>query len=183
MGLIQGSGKTLAYGLPILNALLSGPAPPLTGRRPLQALILCPTRELALQVTKHLTTLVNIGLGLTKPTTTSDDSIIVKEEIEDTPLPTSIKKKSGPPRISIISIVGGLSILKQRRFLTRGADIIVATPGRLWDLCKEDEELTVGIKGIKFLVVDEADRMIENGHFAELESIVGLTVRSGDSSA
>lgn len=46
-------------------------------------------------------------------------------------------KSKQPPLVSIVSIVGGLSVQKQRRLLTRGCDILVATPGRLWDLCQE----------------------------------------------
>jgi ATP-dependent RNA helicase DDX24/MAK5 len=41
----------------------------------------------------------------------------------------------------------------------------------------QDDELAAGIRGLRFLIIDEADRMIENGHFAELESIVRLTQR------
>ncbi len=171
---LQGSGKTLAYGIPILHRLLTLPPPPAAGRRPLQALILCPTRELALQVTKHLTTLVNAGFGIAPPPV---DGAAVKTEAGADPVPPAPKRASGPPRVSIQSVVGGLSILKQRRLVTRGADIIVATPGRLWDLITEDEGLQAQVKRVQFLVVDEADRMIENGHFAELESIVGLTAR------
>lgn len=43
----------------------------------------------------------------------------------------------------------------------------------------QDEELAAGVRSLRFLVIDEADRMIENGHFAELESIVRLTQRQG----
>jgi ATP-dependent RNA helicase DDX24/MAK5 len=46
-------------------------------------------------------------------------------------------KAKQPPLVSITSVVGGLSVQKQRRLLTRGCDILVATPGRLWDLCQE----------------------------------------------
>lgn len=46
-------------------------------------------------------------------------------------------KAKQPPLVSIASVVGGLSVQKQRRLLTRGCDILVATPGRLWDLCQE----------------------------------------------
>lgn len=41
----------------------------------------------------------------------------------------------------------------------------------------QDDELAAGVRGLRFLVIDEADRMIENGHFVELENIVGLTQR------
>jgi superfamily II DNA/RNA helicase len=56
------------------------------------------------------------------------------DEAEVTPKAKSAAK--GPPRVSIGSVVGGLSALKQKRIVDRGADILVATPGRLWDLIK-----------------------------------------------
>lgn len=83
-----------------------------------------------------------------------------------------------PPRVSVAAVVGGLSQHKQTRVLSRGADIIVATPGRLWDILKADETFAAGVRGMRFLIIDEADRMIETGHFAELEHIVQLTQRS-----
>lgn len=46
------------------------------------------------------------------------------------------KKHNKPPRVSIGSVIGGLSAHKQKRIVDRGADILVATPGRLWDLIK-----------------------------------------------
>ncbi|WWD09175.1 hypothetical protein V865_007297 [Kwoniella europaea PYCC6329] len=157
-----GSGKTLAYSLPILSHLLRKPLPA-SKKRKLSGLILCPTRELALQVVDHLNALLKHTVS------TSEDD----EEEEG----TSTKTK-GPPRISIGSVVGGLSAQKQKRILDRGCDILVATPGRLWDLIKADDQLASGIRTLRILVIDEADRMIENGHFAELENIVRLTQRS-----
>lgn len=90
-----------------------------------------------------------------------------------------------------------MSAQKQRRILDRGVDVLVATPGRLWDLIQEvsiffnhssnppsdmmwtqDDNLAKEIKQIKFLVLDEADRMIEAGHFQELENILRLTLRT-----
>ncbi|KAL1411908.1 ATP-dependent RNA helicase [Vanrija albida] len=152
-----GSGKTLAYSLPILSYLLRQPAPRAGQRRPLTALVLCPTRELAIQVNDHLSKVLSYAL---------DD----EAEAES--------KSKKPPRISIGTVVGGLSAHKQKRILARGCDVLVATPGRLWDLLKEDEVLAAGVRALRFLVIDEADRMIETGHFAELESIVKLTQRN-----
>ncbi|EIW66497.1 hypothetical protein TREMEDRAFT_65359 [Tremella mesenterica DSM 1558] len=143
-----GSGKTLAYALPILSYLLRNPRAT-TSKRTLSSLILCPTRELALQVVDHLNTVIR----------------------------QTFPEKKGPPRISVGSVIGGLSAQKQQRILDRGCDVLVATPGRLWDLIKANDDLAAEIKRIRFLVIDEADRMIENGHFAELESIVRLTER------
>ncbi|CAD6585850.1 MAG: ATP-dependent RNA helicase [Tremellales sp. Tagirdzhanova-0007] len=144
-----GSGKTLAYALPILSHILRAPPSSVDIRRPLSALILCPTRELALQVVEH----VNLVLSY------------------------ALDAKTGPPRISVASVVGGLNAQKQKRILERGCDVLVATPGRLWDLIQTNDELAVGVRGLRFLVIDEADRMIENGHFAELENIVRLSER------
>ncbi|KAK0494657.1 ATP-dependent RNA helicase [Armillaria luteobubalina] len=156
VGIAQtGSGKTLAYGLPILHYLLSNPTPAALVRRPTRALILAPTRELALQVSSHLNECLN---------TTH------QEKKQD-----HIAKK--PPIVSVAAIVGGMSSQKQRRVLDRGVDVLVATPGRLWDIMEDDDQLSRDIRELKFLVLDEADRMIENGHFAELENILRLTLR------
>lgn len=167
VGIAQtGSGKTLAYGLPILQwiaensledrqiRLLEGVDEEQQGTR-LAGLVLAPTRELALQVTKHLEAFVAAS--------SSDD-----------------KNRWA----SIAPLTGGISEEKQRRVVLgyqgRGADIIVATPGRLWDMCKSDDALTKRIKLTRFLVVDEADRMIETGHFAEMESILALVKRADE---
>lgn len=133
----------------MLSYLLRLPPPRAGKKRALSALVLCPTRELAIQVNDHLTQVVK---GLTP-----EDSKV--------------------PRVSIGTVVGGLSAHKQRRILDRGCDILVATPGRLWDLVKTDDELAAALRTLRFLIVDEADRMIENGHFAELEHLVQLSRR------
>ncbi|KAJ7778256.1 ATP-dependent RNA helicase [Mycena metata] len=157
-----GSGKTLAYGLPILHRLLSCARPSSKSKRQLGALILAPTRELALQVSSHLNACLNA--------------------VEDA---DEVKSKKGklaevaraPPLVSVAAIVGGMSAQKQRRILDRGVDVLVATPGRLWDIMEDDDTLAKQVKNLQFLVLDEADRMIEAGHFAELENILRLTLR------
>lgn len=126
--------------------------PRTTGKRPLSALILCPTRELALQVSASLSAL----LAKACPA-----------------------EKGKPPRVSVGSVVGGLSAQKQARIVERGADVLVATPGRLWDLLKTNDGFAASVRTLRFLVIDEADRMIETGHYAELETIVKLTQRTG----
>ncbi|CCO29390.1 hypothetical protein BN14_03402 [Rhizoctonia solani AG-1 IB] len=143
-----GSGKTLAYSLPILQYILSSPTP--RSSRTLAALVLAPTRELALQVCEHLKKVVGA---------------------------TASSSKGKAPFISVAAIVGGLSVQKQRRMIERGVDIVVATPGRLWDVLGEDNVLARQIRSVRFLVLDEADRMVEAGHFQELDNIVKLTVR------
>ncbi|KAG6868135.1 hypothetical protein C0993_007258 [Termitomyces sp. T159_Od127] len=183
VGIAQtGSGKTLAYGLPILHHLLSQPRPKLNTKRRLRALILCPTRELALQVSSHLNASLNFveqeqslseGSGVQDKELTKKvkGKVKIREELS-----TPATKKS-PPHVSVAAIVGGMSAQKQRRILDRGVDVLVATPGRLWDIMQDDDVLSREIKTLRFLVLDEADRMIEAGHFAELENILRLTLR------
>ncbi|KAF8171500.1 ATP-dependent RNA helicase [Pholiota molesta] len=148
-----GSGKTLAYGLPILHYLLSQPRPSASRKRPLRALILCPTRELALQSEAE---------DPSQPSTSGSASVAPAKKL--------------PPHVSIAAIVGGMSAQKQRRVIDRGVDVLVATPGRLWDILEDDDQLASEIRNLRFLVLDEADRMIEAGHFAELENILRLTL-------
>ncbi|KAI6000111.1 ATP-dependent RNA helicase [Pisolithus marmoratus] len=171
-----GSGKTLAYGLPIIHHILSLPRPP-TKRRELQALILAPTRELALQVSVHLNVFSKAVNG------------DVKEEPEEVYITSSESpsdKRGVPaagqhgyrvPLVSVAVLVGGMSAQRQRRVLDRTVDVIVATPGRLWDILQEDEALANQIRRLRFLVLDEADRMIEAGHFEEMDKILRLTRR------
>lgn len=71
-------------------------------------------------------------------------------------------------------IVGGMSVQKQTRMLRRQPEIIIATPGRLWALIKEKNPHLLRLRPLKCLVIDEADRMVERGHFAELESILEM---------
>jgi ATP-dependent RNA helicase DDX24/MAK5 len=71
----------------------------------------------------------------------------------------------------IASITGGLSVQKQRRQLEK-ADIVVGTPGRLWEVISGGQGLLPKFKQIKFLVVDEADRLLSEGHFKEMGEIL-----------
>jgi len=157
-----GSGKTFSYLLPILQHLFydeddknenttnnEKDEPTTTTNYPLTALILCPTRELALQVSKEF---VNL-------------------------LPPSPPPPSKPLHIyggiKCGCIVGGLSEQKQRRVLDKKKPpVIVGTPGRLWQLMerKEHEHLN-NLTKLRFLVVDEADRMISQGNFPQLTKI------------
>ncbi len=127
-----GEGKTLTFTIPILNAFVNGEkATPL-------ALILSPTRELAIQIESH------------------------------------IKAVGKPLGIKTCSLVGGLAAVKQRRILTKGhPHIIVATPGRLWDLMSQGQiDYLKDLNKVKFVVIDEGDRMVESGHFRELQNIL-----------
>uniref|UniRef100_A0A3Q3WL46 ATP-dependent RNA helicase n=1 Tax=Mola mola TaxID=94237 RepID=A0A3Q3WL46_MOLML len=71
-------------------------------------------------------------------------------------------------------VVGGMAQQKQRRMLNRRPEIIIATPGRLWDLIKERHPHLLNLRQVRCLVIDEADRMVERGHFAELESLLEM---------
>jgi len=136
-----GSGKTLAFGLPILNQLLQDKSAGVY-KEGLHALILTPTRELALQVAKDL---------------------------KDVAVYTDIK---------IACIVGGLSVQKQERILRKSVDVVIATPGRLWELMSGGKLFTD--RDIKFLVLDEADRMISAGHFQEVYDIMRFIDEKSD---
>ncbi|KAF9239814.1 ATP-dependent RNA helicase [Melanogaster broomeanus] len=168
-----GSGKTLAYGLPILHHILSQPRS--ASQRKLQALILAPTRELALQVSDHLNAFSRITDTTIKEEHEEPDLLKVKDKGKAPA--SSTQNAQGVPLVSIAVLVGGMSAQKQRRILDRGVDILVATPGRLWDILEEDELLAQQVQNLRFLVLDEADRMIEAGHFAEMDNILRLTVR------
>ncbi|KAM6912263.1 ATP-dependent RNA helicase DDX24 [Xenentodon cancila] len=71
-------------------------------------------------------------------------------------------------------VVGGMSQQKQRRMLKRRPEIVIATPGRLWDLVKEQHPHLLNLRHLRCLVIDEADRMVERGHFAELENLLEM---------
>ncbi|XP_055361718.1 ATP-dependent RNA helicase DDX24 [Betta splendens] len=71
-------------------------------------------------------------------------------------------------------VLGGMAQQKQRRMLNRRPEIIIATPGRLWDLIKEKHPHLLNLRQLQCLVIDEADRMVERGHFAELENLLEM---------
>ena len=142
-----GSGKTLAFGIPIIESYLASYAAlkESTARDPI-ALIISPTRELAHQITAHLTKLCAKGTF-------------------DSP--------------NIVTITGGLSVQKQRRQLEK-SDIIVGTPGRLWEVISSGQGLVAKLKQIRFLVVDEADRLLSDGHYQELKEILKVLDRDDE---
>ena len=128
-----GSGKTAAYALPLLQALMA----PASGPRQVRALILVPTRELAAQVGQTVHALAK-------------------------PLPVKLK-------ISVL--FGGVSINPQMMDLRGGADIVVATPGRLLDLVRQN---AVKLGGVSLFVLDEADRLLDMGFSEEINAILAL---------
>ncbi|WP_375691629.1 DEAD/DEAH box helicase [Pseudooceanicola sp. LIPI14-2-Ac024] len=134
MGLAQtGTGKTAAFGLPLISALMRMEGKP--EAKAVRGLILAPTRELAKQILDNLRAFAegtNVRIGL---------------------------------------VVGGGSINAQVHRLQRGTDLLVATPGRLIDLL---DRKAVRLDQTQFLVLDEADQMLDLGFIHALRQIAPL---------
>ncbi|MCU8038007.1 DEAD/DEAH box helicase [Shewanella oncorhynchi] len=136
-----GSGKTLAFGLPLLQQLLQRQTQ-LQGTKSVQppnalALVLVPTRELALQVTEALQTVAS-------------------------QLSTSL---------NIQLLCGGVALEDQLAELAAKPQVLVATPGRLLDLCKQPH---ISLDSIKHLVLDEADRLLEMGFWPDVQKLMAF---------
>lgn len=132
-GAQTGTGKTAAFVLPMLQRLAE--TQPRDGGRPrIRALILAPTRELAIQV----------------------------EE--------SVRVYGGGRRRST-AIFGGVGFGGQVAALRRGAEIVVATPGRLLDHARQG---TIDLRSVEIVVLDEADRMLDMGFIRDIRSILAL---------
>jgi ATP-dependent RNA helicase RhlE len=125
-----GTGKTLAFLLPLIQSLAKPGSKPAPG---IQALILTPTRELALQIQETAT---NLTKGLSLVSTT---------------------------------VVGGMNENTQLRSIRAGAQIVIATPGRLCDFL--DRNLAP-LGGVRAVVLDEADRMLDMGFLPALKVIL-----------
>ena len=145
-----GSGKTLAFGIPILERFLE-----LQSSRKLvkkdvtdEEKARTPALALILSPTRELAH--QISADLTK-------------------LCAGITGR-GP---AIATLTGGLSILKQQRLL-QTADIVIGTPGRLWEVISGGHGILKWLRQINFLVIDEADRLLSQGHFKEVEEILGV---------
>ncbi|XP_074548007.1 ATP-dependent RNA helicase DDX24 isoform X2 [Halichoeres trimaculatus] len=113
----------------------------------------------------------NTSSGLDQPllglvlTPTRELAVQVKHHIDAVAKFTDIKTAI---------VVGGMAQQKQRRMLKRRPQIIIATPGRLWDFIKEGHPHLQNLRQLRCLVIDEADRMVERGHFAELENLLEM---------
>ncbi|MAZ73883.1 MAG: ATP-dependent RNA helicase RhlE [Flavobacteriaceae bacterium] len=127
-----GTGKTAGFTLPMLQKLLTAKS---LHKRPVRALVLTPTRELAAQV------------------------------LDD------VKTYSKFVDIRSTVIFGGVNANPQIRTLRQGVDILVATPGRLLDLHGQG---VFSLKNIEFLVLDEADRMLDMGFARDINKILAL---------
>ncbi|MDG1914906.1 MAG: DEAD/DEAH box helicase [Crocinitomix sp.] len=125
-----GTGKTAAFGLPLLNQIE-------TDSKNTQGLIICPTRELCIQISKDLNTYAKNIRG-----------------------------------INIVPVYGGTDIVKQIRQIESGAQIIVATPGRLLDLINRRK---IKLGEVEAVILDEADEMLNMGFKEDIDSILEKT--------
>lgn len=138
-----GQGKTLCFGIPILDIIVR-------------------------HIEKHdkVEPIDQIKGLIMSPT--RELAIQIKDHLEAV-VPTEYSEA-----IKIVALVGGMSIDKQLRLLKQKPAIIVATPGRLWELMSEYqvEYLIKGLPMTDVLVLDEADRMMADGHFKEMRDIL-----------
>lgn len=131
VGLAQtGTGKTAAFGLPLLHLIDAQKKHP-------QALVVCPTRELCMQIVSELELFKKFMAG-----------------------------------VHVAAVYGGTSIGQQIRDLKRGAHIVAATPGRLIDLI---ERKAINLEEIKYVILDEADEMLNMGFQDDIEFILKNT--------
>lgn len=77
-------------------------------------------------------------------------------------------------QVTIACIIGGLAQVKQERVLKANPHIVIGTPGRIWEMYQDGNQHLQKIADLPYLVVDETDRMVEKGHFAELEEILQI---------
>ncbi len=129
-----GTGKTAAFAIPMLQLLAKPTTMASSGARPIRALILTPTRELAIQIQESF---IAYGRHL---------------------------------RLKNLVIFGGVNQNPQVDALRRGVDILVATPGRLLDLCNQGH---VNLKDVEIFVLDEADRMLDMGFVHDVKRVLG----------
>src|ERR1700733_11271409 len=131
VGLAQtGTGKTAAFGLPLLQLIQADQKFP-------QALVVCPTRELCIQIVSEVELF-----------------------------------KKFMPGMHVVAVYGGASIGMQIRDIRKGVQIVVATPGRLIDLI---ERKAINLEQIKYVVLDEADEMLNMGFQDDIEFILQNT--------
>ncbi|CAL8272775.1 unnamed protein product [Merluccius merluccius] len=143
-----GSGKTLSFAIPMIHTILEWKKG-------------APEQD-AEQNTSGSRYQPLLGLVITP---TRELAVQVRHHIDAVAKFTDIKTAL---------IVGGMSQQKQSRMLKRQPEIIIATPGRLWELIREGHPHLLSLRHLKCLVIDEADRMVERGHFAELESMLEM---------
>ncbi|MDE0722509.1 MAG: DEAD/DEAH box helicase, partial [Flavobacteriales bacterium] len=131
-----GTGKTAAFSLPIVHTLASRPSKTQGRSKPIRALVLTPTRELASQIEEN-----------------------VRNYCTNSNLRSTV-------------VFGGIPQRRQVDALRRGVDILIATPGRLLDLCNQGH---IRLQDVEFLVLDEADTMLDMGFIHDIKKIIKQT--------
>ena len=131
-----GTGKTAAFSLPIVHTLSSRPSKTQGRSKPIRALVLTPTRELASQIDEN-----------------------VRNYCKNSNLRSTV-------------VFGGIPQRRQVDTLRRGVDILIATPGRLLDLCNQGH---IRLQDVEFLVLDEADTMLDMGFIHDIKKIIKQT--------
>jgi len=134
-----GSGKTLSFGLPLIEKLVLSGVKSDRGRAPM-ALIMAPTRELARQIERELHSVAGTRLAMT-------------------------------------CIYGGESYDPQERAMREGVDIVVGTPGRIMDHVNRGN---LNLTALKYVILDEADRMLEVGFAEAVDELLGTLYESGN---
>ncbi|KAJ5899397.1 ATP-dependent RNA helicase mak5 [Penicillium taxi] len=142
-----GSGKTLAFGIPILEHYLEQRGKNIDNGG----------KETTIPIALILSPTRELAHQLAKH---------IGELITNSPDTNA--------RIALLT--GGLSIQKQQRKLAN-ADIVIGTPGRAWEILSTGQGLIKKMQSIRFLVVDEADRLLSEGQFKEVEEIIGALDR------
>ena len=149
-----GSGKTLAFGIPIyehyLKTVRCKVPSEVAERKEPQK----PPLALVLSPTRELAHQLSAHLA-------------------------SLSSDTDSAQLSVATVTGGLSVHKQQRQIS-SADIIVGTPGRLWEVIGGSQSLIDSLRKIRFLVVDEADRLLSEGHFREVEEILNILDRTSE---
>lgn len=125
-----GTGKTAAFGLPMLQQINAN-------SKKTQALVIAPTRELCVQISKEL-----------------------------------VKYAASIPGLKIVPVYGGASIHEQAKKVKKGAQVLVATPGRMQDMIRRKY---VDISSINFCILDEADEMLNMGFKEDITNILSHT--------
>ncbi len=128
-----GTGKTAAFGLPVLQLMDNDP-------HNLQSLVLCPTRELCMQITTEIKKYARFTSG-----------------------------------VKVVPVYGGASIHDQIRSLKAGSQIVVGTPGRVLDMI---ERKALNLSGIRWMILDEADEMLNMGFKDDLDAILAETPKT-----
>src|SRR6185295_14160207 len=128
-----GTGKTAAFALPLLQRISEAGLAD-DDQRSARALVLVPTRELAMQVAEAIHRYGHQAFGT-----------------------------------CVVPVYGGQAIHQQLRALKRGVDVVVATPGRALDHIKRG---SLKLSGVRFVVLDEADEMLDMGFADDLEAIL-----------